>query len=373
LREKIGKAPQIVYVQRSPATFETDFINALASGRGPDLILLPQDLILKHQDKIVPIPYSSYPERTFKDTFIEEGELYLTPNGILGIPFSIDPIIMYWNRSLFSSAAIATPPKFWDEFPALVEKLTTKDNALNISQSAVALGEYSNVSNAKEILSTLMFQAGNPIVQRVQGNYESLLGSQLDKTVAPAEAAVSFFTQFSNPSLAVYSWNRSLPTSRDAFVSEDLATYFGFASELPILRAKNPNLNFDVAPLPQARGDNRVTYGSMQAMAIVRNSKYVQDAYNTAILLTGPQYLPFWTQVSGLPPVRRDLLSVKNINAVSTVMYNSALWSKGWYDPDKNATALIFQNLIESISTGRARPTSAVGRAQLELDRMFRR
>ena len=55
-------------------------------------------------------------ERDFKNTYIEEGELYLAANGILGLPITVDPMVMYWNRDIFSSAAIAAPPSYWDEF-----------------------------------------------------------------------------------------------------------------------------------------------------------------------------------------------------------------------------------------------------------------
>ena len=373
IKEQTGTAPDVTYVQKTKADLEVDFVNALAGGRGPDIVLLPQDLILKHKDKIIPIPFTSYAERTYRDTFIQEGELYLTDTGILGFPLYIDPLVMYWNRSMFTSASIATPPKYWDEYPTLVEKLTVKDNAFNVIKSAVALGEYSNIAHAKEIVATLMFQAGDPIVTTVQGTNQVTLGSMLDYTTPPAESAVSFYTQFSNPSLATYSWNRSLLNSRDAFISEDLATYFGFASELPTLREKNPNLDFDIATLPQARGDKRITYGALQAMSIVRTSKYVQDAYAAIVGLVSAQNMARWNAASHLPPVRRDLLSIKSVDAASSVMYTSALWSKAWLDPDSEQTSKIFQNLIESVSTGRARPNSAVGRAGLELGQLMRK
>ncbi len=41
-----------------------------------------------------------------------------------------------------------------------------------------------------------------------------------------------------------------MPNSLDYFLSGRLGTYFGFASETPKIRFKNPNLDFDVAEIP---------------------------------------------------------------------------------------------------------------------------
>src|SRR5581483_4904276 len=40
-------AVNISYKEENPATLEQDLIGALARGQGPDMILLPQDLIVK--------------------------------------------------------------------------------------------------------------------------------------------------------------------------------------------------------------------------------------------------------------------------------------------------------------------------------------
>src|SRR3989344_4059274 len=84
----------VTYVEKKKETFDTDFIEALAAERGPDLFFLTEDSIVKHQDKIVTIPFDSYSERQFREDFIEEGELYLTSKGALALPFIVDPLVM---------------------------------------------------------------------------------------------------------------------------------------------------------------------------------------------------------------------------------------------------------------------------------------
>src|SRR3989344_3461282 len=58
---------KVVYVAKSFDTFDTELVEALASGTGPDMIFLPHDLILRHQDKVSLLPYASFSLRDFKN------------------------------------------------------------------------------------------------------------------------------------------------------------------------------------------------------------------------------------------------------------------------------------------------------------------
>jgi len=361
---------RVSYVKKDARTYESNLVEALAIGQGPDLFMLPHEWIIPHKNKFTIIPYEAFSQRAFKDTFIEEGELYLSEEGILGLPFIVDPLVMYWNRNIFSTVGIANPPRFWDELFDLSEKITLRDQASNILRSTVALGEFSNIDHAKDILSILIMQAGDPITAFVNSRLAAVLGGRQGN---PAEAALRFYTEFSNPVKSVYSWNRSLPQARNAFLAEDLAIYFGYASELAGLRAANPNLNFDVALLPQSREiGTKKTFGHMIALAIPRTTNNPDTAFRVAKILTGKQSIDFLSQFSNLPPTRRDLLAQKPTDAFKSIFYDSALIADAWYDPDQKATSLIFQDLIEDVTSGRARLGSAITTARDKILILFR-
>ena len=163
-----SKLIQARYVKKDVATFDSEFVEALADGVGPDIVIFRDDSIYKNRKKFFVIPYKSFTERNFKDRFIEEGELFLTPSGIMAFPLMINPMVMYWNRNLFSNNLISQPPQYWDEMPSLINKITRRDNSDNISQSAMALGEWRNITNAKEIIAMLLLQAGTPITTRTE-------------------------------------------------------------------------------------------------------------------------------------------------------------------------------------------------------------
>src|SRR3972149_7587935 len=245
---KENKSYKIIYAEYPASSYEENVINALASSKGPDFWIISQDMILKNKDKISVIPFAYYPERNFRDDFIDISSLFLDAKtgGLTAFPFLINPMVMYWNKDLFSSSGISQPPQDWDEFAEDVKIFTEKNEAGNITQSGTALGELSNIKNGKDILSMLIIQSGNPIVKTDnRGNLKVALDEKNDSGKSPAASSVKFFNDFSDPNKNVYSWNKALSTADAMFAKGALAMYFGYASELPEIKARNPHLNFD--------------------------------------------------------------------------------------------------------------------------------
>lgn len=364
---------KITYIEKKESTFDRELVEALASGIGPDVVLLPQDLILRHSDKIYSIPYESLSERSFKDRFIEEGELYLNNNGVLALPLTVDPMVMYWNRDLLSAAGISRAPSFWDEFYSISPLVTVRGNDTDIKRSTISFGEFRNVTHAKEIISLLIMQAGNPIVVEDKGKYRSILGEQFNFDTPPTNAAIRFYTEFSNPAKTSYSWNGSLPSSRDMFLAGDLAVYFGFASEFFDIKRKNPHLNFDIAQMPQTRDTSKkTTFGKMQGLAILNASKSIPASFRAAIMLSDTDFVAALSNDLLLPPVRRDLLAEKPTDATISLFYDSAIISQAWLDPSPSDTENIFMNMVERVVSGRSKISEVVFTANKEIGRLLK-
>src|SRR3989344_84897 len=364
------KALEIRYVYKNPADFERDFLEALAGGSGPDIVILAAEDIMRYRNMLFLIPYQSYAERTFKDTFIEAGEIFLARDGFFALPFLVDPMVMYWNRDMFSKVSIGEPPRYWDEFFELSKKITVKDGSLNITKATLPLGEYENVKHAKDILLSLIFQAGNVNLVRADSTgYKVNLLDLSGKQISPSTAALNFFTEFSNPSKVHYSWNRALPLSENMFTSGDLALYFGYASERALIRLKNPNLNFEVAAMPQSRaGERPVVYGRVKGLAVTRNTKNLSASFRIVSALTSQSAIDIFSQATNLPPVRRDLIARGPRSGSEPLFYQAALISKGCLDPSQAGSGRIFKEMIESITGGRVRTDEAIAKAQQELN-----
>lgn len=368
LAEDDRRLGEVAYEQRDPRTFYQDLANAIASDQGPDLILISQEYLVQHAGKLVPISYEALPRRTFEESFVDEGSLFLFDGGILGIPIAVDPLVMYWNKDMLAEAGYPLAPQFWDELFTLSDRITRRDDANNIERSAVAFGEYQNVTHAKDILATLIMQAGGEITYRDdQGRIRpSLASTNAERTQQPAQSALRFFTEFANPSKAkTYSWNRSLPPARDAFAAGDVALYIGFASELGSLRLQNPNLNLGVSPIPQIRdGGRTLTYGEIQAFAVPRGSLNPAGAQLVAFILAAPEVSAVLAQERGTPSPHRQALATLAASSTSStadaVFNDAALIARGWYDPDPSRTEQVFRGMIEGVTSGALRLGDAI-------------
>ncbi len=366
LREKDGSLQGVSYVQKDASTYIADIIDAMASGNGPDLFVISQDQITAFSDKIGVIPYSAISQQVFTDSYIDEAQLFLTTDGAFALPFTIDPLVMYYNRDLLSSAGYANPPQYWNDFLESAPKLTQLDGSSNITRAAVAMGSWTNVLHAKEILSTLFMQAGDPIVVRNgAGTPTPVLGtivsSDPNTTENPASSALQFYTEFANPAKTTYSWNRSLPLSQDAFVAGTLAIYFGLASDYATIQARNPNLRFGVAQVPQVQGTGvKMTFGELTGLAIPRTSTNPTGALLAAEKLSSQTGIATIVAGTGLPPVRRDVQMDTSKDAAKSVFASSALISRGWLDPDASKTNTVFENMIESVMSSSESPAQAI-------------
>ncbi|MDO8510437.1 MAG: extracellular solute-binding protein [bacterium] len=371
------KTLDFTYRAKSEATFEQELIEALARDAGPDVIILPHERILSLEDKLMPIPYESISRRIYRDSFAEIGDLFLLPEGILAIPFAIDPLVMYWNKDIFSSAGVAAAPKNWEELIFISPQITKKDSSQNITTSAAALGEFRNIAHAREILSALMLQAGTPVIVRQETDDRSIAAVMSQRPGQeprlPGEAALDYFTEFSNPAKTTYSWNKSLPLSRDQFTAATLAVYFGFASELDEIAEKNPNLNFDISEIPQIR-DSRtaITYGKLYGFAILKKSKVPNAAYQAITKLTSSEASTGWSKALLVAPARRSLLGGAQSDAFRTVFNKSAIRARAYISPGSAVLDPIFRDMVESVTAGRLNSGEAVRRADSQINETIR-
>ncbi|MFH1608849.1 MAG: extracellular solute-binding protein [Patescibacteria group bacterium] len=357
----------VKYVQKDPETFDQDLLEALASGVGPDLFFLPDNLVFDYANKIYLIPYESYSASSFQNTFSSAGDVFMTSRGIVAFPISIDPLMMYYNRSILEANFIVYPPAFWDDVVNLASILTKKDDLNKITQSAIAMGQFSNIFHAKDIISALFMQASNPIVSERDGSFYSMLDANTGQI--DLGSMLSFYTSFTDPLKSVYSWNRSFSNSQDLFSSGNLAFYFGYASELDTLIKKNPNLNFAVASFPQVKNSNfKLTSGRVTGIAVSYFSKNLNTALTAASLLATTDFASKYSQNTQIPPARRDLLANKPTDLYSAYFYSSALYARSWLDPSSVDTDNIFRGMIDGVLSNNFSAKDAIRDAGAKLN-----
>ncbi len=363
----------VSYQYHDPKNFDNDIVEGLASGKGPDILLLPDDLILRHSDKIELISYQSVPANVFQSNYVQAAEIYMRDKGLVALPFAIDPMVLYWNRDLFSNASITQPPRYWDELLSMVPKLTKRDpKTFALTQSAISFGEYVNVLHAKDILAMLFLQVGNPLVTVEKGiPVSKVLVTDGNELVPSGDlvSALRFFMDFSNPQKPNYTWSRARQNSLNEFINGNLAMYLDYASAYKDIAVKNPHLNFVVAPMPLPRGTKtEITFTKVYGLAVLKSSKNKQTAFMAVEHLLG-DLTPErdFAAAFDLPPVIRSFLYNRPTDAALAVFYDAAIRGRTWLDPKPQLSDKAFQTMVESVSSGRNDIANAVAGLNADL------
>ncbi len=365
---------QTSYRYVKPENFDTTFVNALADGTAPDLLLIPHELVVKHRGRLETVPYASFPLRDFRNQYVDGAEIFALSDGVVAYPVAVDPLMMYWNRNTLAQENILAAPATWEDLVAnAVPALTKRTPERQITQSAVALGEYTNVKNAFAIISLLALQGGSSLVLEEQGYYTVALDSRTDSQQStPLTTAVTFYTNFNTVTNSLYSWNRNLPLDRDQFLAERLALYFGFGSEAKEIKDRNPNLNFDIAPVPQGQSATyKRTYGVFYGFAVPRAAKNKPGAYTAMFELSSVAQAKMIIDTYGLAPIHRSLLTAGNDDVYGRVIYDVVPTARGWLSPDKNRSNEIFSQMIEDVSANRSGVSQAVSDATIRLEQLY--
>lgn len=368
MSEKDIRTEHITYIEKTAESFDEELLQSIAENNSPDLVIVDEKQIIQNQNRMITIPFESYPLRTFQDTFIEQSNLLVSQGGILGFPLMVDPLVMYYNRNILSDTGFARVPQTWTEILAVAPVMTIKDSSFNISRSAIALGSFDNIRHSKDIYLMFLLQSGNPVIKRSvnsESKEEQYASSLTENQNVAVNAATNTFTQFANPNVTVYSWNRSLPDSQTMFIAGDLGFYFGFASELDSIRRLNPNLNFDIALVPQPQNPvRRTTFGSMNILTIPRTSTNVPGAIEFITTFTSPEVQIILAEEFNKASVRRDVLASSDpSDPYQEIINRSAIMSQAVLEPDKNRMSAIIKELIDGIVSGQFEVNQAITRA----------
>lgn len=355
--------------------FQSELVNALADDKGPDLILLDHERLVELRSKIKPISYDVFSERDIRDKYIDGAAIFALSDGLYAYPVVVDPLVLYWNRDLMAADGIVEPPATWeslvnDHLPKLIRRNVDR----SIERSVVALGEYNNVKNSFALFSTLLLQAGSAGVREEDGDsYTLRLNQMIAGSGDPLRISTDFYTRFSKPSNSLYSWNRSYSLDQAQFLGEKLVYYFGYGSEGPELERLNPNLNFDIAEVPQGQAATvRRVYGKFYGFAALRSSNNLPGvSYVLSTLGSGETAKRIADEYHVVPAFRSQISSGSN-DKYGRISYKSASVAYGWLNPARPATDSILSTLLQDVNENRQDIGSAIVDALNRLELEYR-
>ena len=205
------------------------------------------------------------------------------------------------------------------------------------------------------------------------GYYQVRLGERVGQGPAqPFVNAATFYTNFNNINNTLYSWNIALRPDTEMFLSEDLTIYFGLASEARSLAARNPNLSFDVAEVPQGAASTvKRDYGIFYGLAIPKAAKNKTGAALVLQTLSGEVNAKQLADLNGFAPVHRTSLAVGSNDIYGRVAYVSAIYSRGWLNPDRDRLDTVLQQMLASISANRNNISSATTDAVAQISQIY--
>jgi multiple sugar transport system substrate-binding protein len=370
-------APNVTinYSKKSIISYEQDLVNALAAGRGPDVLFIHNTWLPKHENKLAPAPATLISTKRFGELFADvASQDFVNAGKIYALPLSIDTLALFYNKDLLNSAGITMPPRTWTEFNSAVEKLTQRDSKNNILQSGAALGAAKNINRSTDILAALMLQSGAKMVNdsRDRAAFDETVTTQ-EGTFNPGRQALIFYTNFASPGLKVYTWNQYQKYSIDAFVEGKTAMMLSYNYQLPLIKARAAHLEMDVAPFPQISSTSKkVTFANYWAPAVSLGSKNQNEAWKFLTWLASPEISRQYLEIAEKPAARRDLIEEQKSNKDLGIFADQALTAKSWWEKDNLAIEGIFAEMIESVNTGKLTAENALRQAAAQVNLLMR-
>jgi len=359
----------IDYTHVDPRNLRSRLVNKLAKDEGPDALLIPHTQLLQLKEFLVTFGPQMYNRRSFRSNFVEGTEVFTDQEGVIALPFAMDPLVMYWNRDMISEAGFVSPPETWSDVQSYVDKITNVDETQNINKAAIALGTANNIEQTKAILSALFYQAGNPVSEIDRNSYQSVLSDD-DRT----EAAVRLYTQYANPSASTYTWNNTFTSDRQSFIANELGMYFDTGQAVSSIRSQNPNLNFDVTQIPQRENGQPRTYADMYGVAMLKqvNSRRRGSVFRAMQSLVSRPFAESLLENTNLTPVRKSVVAQASSDSPQKQTYlNVAPTARGWIEPDPAQTNQIFADLITNVTSGQSSVSEALNNADDRLQLLF--
>ena len=369
--QKSHKNVTINYVKKDAATYDQDLLNAYASGTGPDILSIHNDWLPKQMDKLAAAPESLLNIRQYKAAFVDVAMSDFTKdNQIYAVPMNVDLLALYYNKDLLGNSGITRPPVTWEELVKDVQKITKPDKPGTFLRSGVAFGTSANVNRAVDIVSLLMLQNGTKFYD---DNFSSATfdqeQNQGDTAYNPGALALQYFTQFANPGSTAYSWNALSDNSVDSFTQGKVAMMLSYYYMRPQVLAKAPNLNWDVAAVPQLSADGvKVNFANYWGEAVNKNSKNASTAWDFLNFITSPEELNKYYGKHKLISSRKDILSTQLADPDLGAYAENALTAKSVYKKDPEGFESVFSKMIDDVSARGLTPQEAVNNAARQVD-----
>lgn len=214
------------------------------------------------------------------------------------LPLESGAVALYYNTDLFDAAGIDGPPATWDEYAESARKLT--DPAV-LQFAVTGTLQTEPPTNMTYEIYPLLLQAGATIIdpETNRAAFNSPEG------VAAVEWYVERINKDKISVPGVLSNGER--EKRANFASGNVAMMFEGPWGISIQKQLNPELNYNIAPLPTGVTDGTMVRGSLNT--ITTQSENKDAAWTFLSWLSGPEGIEMWAKGTGAFPARTDVSS----------------------------------------------------------------
>ena len=276
------------------ADYNQKLIPALATDTAPDVFQIQQGMVAKLAavESIQPLDTSVMSPETIAKDKVNSAVDGLKYNGeYYGMPTDTQTIILMWNKEHAKEAGLDAEkgPQSWDEFFDWAYKLTKKDADGNLIQAG-----WGGKGYWCEVL---------PFVLQHGGKMNGENGDFIFADDPAAIQAIKEYFEFAKGGNYSEKFTKNWAGFRQGLVSMML----GHPAMIGNLVTTAPNLDYGVALIPAADGENHLT--CVSSWAYVMSAKAPSKAATTFInFLASEEVEKIWTSETGQLPVTKSLL-----------------------------------------------------------------
>jgi ABC-type glycerol-3-phosphate transport system substrate-binding protein len=267
----------INYSQQSFTAYETTLYTRLqqAAGTGepaPDIFRIHNTWTPKYYQYLYPLPSDLMNAQEYSENFYSTiiNDFTAKDGNIYAMPWSIDGLMVFYNKSILEQAGVERPPEDWDSFFELAQRLTRKDATGRIVQSGLAMGTSRNIRHSAEIISYLLLLEGVEVIDstRTRVSLDTPAGQRVFRT----------YTDFARGDNAI--WSPGLRTDLEMFFTGELAMMIAPSWRAFDIIEAAPSVEFDTAPLPQLKqNEQNIFFSTYWGEAVNKTTPHPLEAW----------------------------------------------------------------------------------------------
>lgn len=366
----------IQYKDIDQREYRKNLVQAFADGNPPDMFALHNSWLPMFEDKLTPAPESSFFAQNFSKIFpsVVEFDFMRTNEDdellVYAVPLALETLGLFYNKDLLAAKGIHSPPATWEEIQQYTPRLTAQDSSGRFRTSSIILGSALNINASSDILTLLMMQKGTPMnnTDLTEATFHKPILAADNRTIEsfPGKEALELYMAFSHPTSSLYSWNKDLIYSIDAFVEGRAAMMINYPHHIPTVRSKAAYLNFDVAKMPQFRDqEQEINYAYYFGFAVAdtQDTKAREAAWQFIEFLNRPNNIKKYLAKTQLPTARLDFILWQEQDQMLKHFAGQIPSARSWHQGDVFVSENTLKEMIESVETGTKTPEEALNDA----------